>query len=175
MGAIICDAPWESLFTVSGWIILAAHDIVNQVIDSSVLARATHKNGLEEFMQMENKLFRKKSLEKISSPEELHDYMQVTSPRLWMLLSAIAALLVGFIVYASTVTMENTMKIQVDVQFVDFTEEFQERPPELYSCVRQASCFPNESSRCRHDCPDWKGNGQSLICCNRGKRDHFNH
>ena len=76
---------------------------------------------------MENKLFRKKSLEKISSPEELHDYMQVTSPRLWMLLSAIAALLVGFIVYASTVTMENTMKIQVDVQFVDFTEEFQEQ------------------------------------------------
>ena len=76
---------------------------------------------------MENKLFRKKSLEKISSPEELHDYMQVTSPRLWMLLSAIATLLVGFIVYASTVTMENTMKIQVDVQFVDFTEEFQEQ------------------------------------------------
>lgn len=78
-------------------------------------------------MQMENNLFRKKSLERISSPEELHDYMQVTSPRLWMLLSAIAALLVGFIVYASTVTMENTMKIQVDVQFVDFTEEFQEQ------------------------------------------------
>ena len=64
---------------------------------------------------MENGLFRKKSLERISSPEELHDYMRVTSPRLWMLLGAITALLVGFIVYASTATMENTMPIKVKV------------------------------------------------------------
>ena len=64
---------------------------------------------------MENGLFRKKSLERISSPEELHDYMRVTSPRLWMLLGAITALLVGFIVYASTATMENTMTIKVKV------------------------------------------------------------
>ena len=62
---------------------------------------------------MENPLFRKKSLERISSPEQLHDYMRVTSPRLWMLLSAIAVFLAGFIVYVSTVTLENTMKIQV--------------------------------------------------------------
>jgi len=64
---------------------------------------------------MESGLFRKKSLERISSPEELHDYMRVTSPRLWMLLGAITALLVGFIVYASTATMENTMPIKVKV------------------------------------------------------------
>ena len=64
---------------------------------------------------MKNGLFRKKSLERISSPEELHDYMRVTSPRLWMLLGAITALLVGFIVYASTATMENTMPIKVKV------------------------------------------------------------
>ena len=64
---------------------------------------------------MENGLFRKKSLERISSPEALHDYMRVTSPRLWMLLGAIAALLAGFIVYASTATMENTVTIKVKV------------------------------------------------------------
>jgi len=64
---------------------------------------------------MENGLFRKKSMERISSPEALHDYMRVTSPRLWMLLGAITALLVGFIVYASTATMENTMPIKVKV------------------------------------------------------------
>lgn len=64
---------------------------------------------------MENGLFRKKSLERISSPEALHDYMRVTSPRLWMLLGAIAALLAGFIVYASTATMENTVAIKVKV------------------------------------------------------------
>ncbi|MBR6186788.1 MAG: hypothetical protein IKQ41_11075 [Clostridia bacterium] len=64
---------------------------------------------------MEKSLFRKKSMERISSPEELHDYMRVTSPRLWMILGAIVALLAGFIVYASTATMENTMTIQVQI------------------------------------------------------------
>ena len=54
-------------------------------------------------------------MERISSPEALHDYMRVTSPRLWMLLGAIAALLAGFIVYASTATMENTVTIKVKV------------------------------------------------------------
>ena len=65
---------------------------------------------------MENGLFRKKSLERISSPEQLHDYMHVTSPRLWMLLIAVAVLLIGFLAYASTATMENTMPIKVNVQ-----------------------------------------------------------
>ena len=64
---------------------------------------------------MENGLYRKESLERISSPEELHEYMRVTSPRLWMLLSAIVAMLVGVVVYASTVTMESTMPIKVMV------------------------------------------------------------
>ena len=31
---------------------------------------------------MQNELFRQKSIERISSPEALHDYMRVTSPRL---------------------------------------------------------------------------------------------
>ena len=71
---------------------------------------------------MKNGLFRKKSLERISSPEELHDYMRVTSPRLWMLLGAITALLVGFIVYASTATMENTMTIKVEISQTELQE-----------------------------------------------------
>jgi hypothetical protein len=65
---------------------------------------------------MDNQLFRQKSIERISSPEELHDYMRVTSPRLWMLLGAIVLLLVGFIVYASTATMENVMAIKAEVE-----------------------------------------------------------
>ena len=62
---------------------------------------------------MEDQLFRKKSLEHISSPDDLHDYMRVTSPRLWMTLGAILVLLLGFIIYASTATMENVMPIQI--------------------------------------------------------------
>lgn len=64
---------------------------------------------------MEKSLFRKKSLDHISSPEQLHDYMRVTGPRLWMILTAVAVLLAGFLVYASTVTLENTMPIRVQV------------------------------------------------------------
>ena len=69
---------------------------------------------------MENQLFRKKTLERISSPEELHDYMRVTSPRLWMLLAAILILLTGFVVYASTATLENTVAIQVEVKSLKY-------------------------------------------------------
>jgi hypothetical protein len=59
---------------------------------------------------------------RISSPEELHDYMRVTSPRLWMILGAIVVLLAGFIVYASTATMENTMTIQVKISQYELQE-----------------------------------------------------
>lgn len=67
--------------------------------------------------------FREKSLARISSQEDLHDYMRVTSPRLWMLLTVIAALLVGIIVYASTATIENTMDLTVEIKTVDDSEE----------------------------------------------------
>ena len=72
---------------------------------------------------MENGLFRKKSMERISSPEELHDYMRVTSPRLWMLLAAILILLAGFIVYASTATIENVLPVRVHLQSYSVSPE----------------------------------------------------
>ena len=91
---------------------------------------------------MENNLFRKKSLERISSPEELHDYMRVTGPRLWMLLGAILALLAGFVVYASTVTMENTVRIPVRVETFETTQEYQAQGGSpRYSLV--SSTLPN--------------------------------
>ena len=72
---------------------------------------------------MEQQLFRKKSIDRITSPEELHDYMRVTSPRLWMLLAAILVLVVGFIVYASVASMENAMDVKVIVQSGQFENE----------------------------------------------------
>ena len=76
-----------------------------------------------------NQLFRQKSLERISSPEELHDYMRVTSPRLWMILGAIIVLLVGFIIYASTARLENTITLQVALQNIEVDEANTEYPP----------------------------------------------
>ena len=82
-------------------------------------------------IHMGNQLFRKESLERISSPEQLHDYMRVTSPRMWMLLSAIAALLIGFIVYASTTTMENTIDINVLVDHGDISADVSFSQPDI--------------------------------------------
>ena len=72
---------------------------------------------------MDNGLFRKKSMDRISSPEALHDYMRVTSPRLWMILAAIVLLLGGFVVYASTAKMENTIPLRVTVETYHMTAE----------------------------------------------------
>ena len=44
-------------------------------------------------------LFRKKSLERISSPEQLNDYIRVSTPSVWMLLTAIVVLLTGVCVW----------------------------------------------------------------------------
>lgn len=72
---------------------------------------------------MENQLFRQKSIDRISSPEELHDYMRVTSPKLWMILGAIIVLLAGFVVYASTARMESTVPVRVVVENFDTYED----------------------------------------------------
>ena len=48
---------------------------------------------------MSNSLFRKTSLDRISSPEQLNDYIRVSTPGVWMLLLAIVVLLVGVCVW----------------------------------------------------------------------------
>ena len=64
---------------------------------------------------MDRRIFRQKSLDQISSTEELHDYMHVTSPKLWMILSVILVLVVGFIVYASAVSTENSIQVKAEI------------------------------------------------------------
>lgn len=48
---------------------------------------------------MKKQLFRKKSLEQISSPEQLTDYIQVTRPGVWTVLVAAVLLLVSLLVW----------------------------------------------------------------------------
>ncbi len=45
-------------------------------------------------------LFREKSLETVESPESLNDYLCVTSPGVWLVLSAVIMLLVGCILWS---------------------------------------------------------------------------
>lgn len=48
---------------------------------------------------MNNKLFREKSIKRVSSPEQLNDYIRVTSPCVWLVLLGIVIILVGIIVW----------------------------------------------------------------------------
>ena len=66
---------------------------------------------------MENKnatIFRQKSIDKISSPEQLHDYIKVSSPSSWVILIAIIVLLIGVLIWgffgSITVNTDNGQK-----------------------------------------------------------------
>ena len=56
---------------------------------------------------MKQTIFRKKSVERISSPEQLDDYLHVTSPALWVVLCAVALLLVGLLIWSSVTAVES--------------------------------------------------------------------
>lgn len=48
---------------------------------------------------MKSQLFREKSMERVSSPEQLNDYIRVANPSIWIALSAVIFLLVGICVW----------------------------------------------------------------------------
>lgn len=50
---------------------------------------------------MAEQIFREKSLKKISSPEELNDYVKVANPGVWLLLVSVIALLIGFFAWGA--------------------------------------------------------------------------
>ena len=44
---------------------------------------------------------------RISSPEQLDDYLHVTNPRVWMLLAAVALIVVGLMFWGASATVES--------------------------------------------------------------------
>ena len=48
---------------------------------------------------MSDEIFRKKSLIRVKSPEDLNDYVRVANPGVWMVLAAVVILLVGVCVW----------------------------------------------------------------------------
>ena len=47
------------------------------------------------------------SSRRITSPEQLNDYLKVTSPKIWLLLFAVALLMVGLILWSGFTTVES--------------------------------------------------------------------
>ena len=58
---------------------------------------------------MSETIFREKSLDRISSPEQLDDYLKVSTPSLWIVLAAVIAMLVGIVVWANVDYLETTI------------------------------------------------------------------
>lgn len=51
---------------------------------------------------MKSEIFRQKNIDKMSSPEDLNEYVKVTSPSVWIIISAIILILVGALAWAAT-------------------------------------------------------------------------
>ena len=63
---------------------------------------------------MNDKIFRKKSIDRMSSPEQLNDYIKVTNPGVWMALAAIVILLIGVCVWGVFGKLETKLTVAAE-------------------------------------------------------------
>ena len=61
-------------------------------------------------------VFRKKTLDRISSPEQLTDYLRVTNPGIWTVLAAVLLLLAGLFAWAAVGTLETSAPAKIVVE-----------------------------------------------------------
>ena len=65
---------------------------------------------------MNDEIFRKKSLDKVKSPENLDDYIHVSNPGVWLLLISIIILLAGACVWGIFGHIDSTIPSAVHVE-----------------------------------------------------------
>lgn len=58
-------------------------------------------------------LFRAKNIERIESPESMNDYLQVTSPGVWLVLSTVIVFLIGVCIWGVFGHIDSTAKVAV--------------------------------------------------------------
>ena len=61
-------------------------------------------------------IYREKTLEKISTPDQLNDYLRVTNPGIWVVLAAVIILLAGIFVWSCTGVLETKADARVIVK-----------------------------------------------------------
>ena len=67
-------------------------------------------------MNGNNTLFRQKTIDRISSPEQLTDYLRVTNPGVWIILAIILLLLGGLGAWSAIGTLETKADVKVAVE-----------------------------------------------------------
>jgi hypothetical protein len=76
---------------------------------------------------MDNSIFRKKSLDRISSPEALDDYLHVTTPSVWLVLNAIIALLAGLLIWSHVASIDSfatgRARVENGTMYIEFDNE----------------------------------------------------
>lgn len=60
-------------------------------------------------MDEKKQIFRQSSIDRISSPEDLNEYVRVANPSVWMVMTAVIILLAGFFIWGWTGTLESTV------------------------------------------------------------------
>lgn len=65
---------------------------------------------------MENRLFRDKSIKRVSSPEQLNDYIRVSNPGVWLCMAAVLVLLAGVCVWGVFGQLDTTVSTAVVVK-----------------------------------------------------------
>ncbi len=77
----------------------------------------------------QSSLFRKESMERIQSPEQLNDYMRVTNPAMWTVLIAVILLLAGMLIWSATAQIDSyasgTAQVQDGTMVVVFDDALQ--------------------------------------------------
>lgn len=61
-------------------------------------------------MEDNSKIFRKKSLDRLSSPEQLDDYIRVITPKTWVFMAAVIIFLFGVICFGVLGRIERTIQ-----------------------------------------------------------------
>jgi hypothetical protein len=60
---------------------------------------------------MNNTLFRKESIDRISSPEQLDAYIKVSNPGVWIMLAALCALLIAALIWSVTGSLPTKVSV----------------------------------------------------------------
>lgn len=60
---------------------------------------------------MARSIFRKTSIDRVSNPEQLNDYIRVTNPGVWMIMSAVILLLSGIFVWGIFGKLDTTVTV----------------------------------------------------------------
>ena len=76
---------------------------------------------------MENQIFRKKSLERLTEPEQLSDYLRVTRPAIWIALIAVIVVIVGLFLWGNFISIESALQGKAAVSDGVMTITFQDQ------------------------------------------------